>query len=71
MSEFEERVKARLAAGERYVICQECGARLWSEDANGHLSDKAIPCPYKYDRKKAEEMGCEQAFDRYRVHPWL
>ena len=35
--------------GEIWVMCENCGARLWSED--GYTSVRGIPCPYKRDQK--------------------
>lgn len=54
-----ENIQRRLASGERYAICNECGARLWSEDApDGTTSDRDMPCPYSHDQSLAERMGC-------------
>jgi len=51
--------EARLQAGEAYVICNECGARLWSTDADpANPQDIYRACPYKHDAVLAEDMGC-------------
>ncbi len=60
---FEEQTKLRLASGERYVICGDCGARLWSEDCPpGTDSDRITSCPYQYGTdgsvSMAQRMEC-------------
>ena len=35
---------ARLASGEAYMMCDECGAKLYSFDGK---EDSSRPCPYK------------------------
>jgi hypothetical protein len=40
-----DRVEARLASGEAYMMCNECGAKLWSFDGN---RDADRTCPYKH-----------------------
>lgn len=51
-------VERRLEAGEAYVICRECGARLWSTDANpNNPVDVDVTCPY-VGTKLEEAYGC-------------
>lgn len=40
---YYEYRKSRLACGEAYMMCEDCGARLWSFD--GDL-DQSRKCPY-------------------------
>jgi ribosomal protein L37E len=40
--------KLRLLLGEAYMMCNECGSRLWSFDGN---KDSCVKCPYKEDNK--------------------
>lgn len=44
----------RNAMGEAHVICEGCGARLFSEDGT---EDRGIPCPYV--GQEAINMGCK------------
>ena len=58
---FEFTDDARVVnTGEVYVICSECGARVWSRDAHpNETQDVSIPCPYKRHRRDlAEQYGC-------------
>ena len=56
-------IELRLEAGEAYVICGECGARLWSADANPNdPKDIIINCPYSHDYNLAEKYGCNPKF---------
>jgi len=38
----------RLETGEAYLMCNDCGARLWSFDGN---KDADRNCPYKVNNK--------------------
>jgi hypothetical protein len=46
---------SRLLAGEAYMLCNECGARLWSFDGK---EDKDTRCPYR-GTDKGKLYGCE------------
>lgn len=37
------------ALGETYVMCEDCGARLYSEDNAGYAGFRAVKCRYKRD----------------------
>ena len=66
MSDSTDRVEARIASGEVYVMCNECGARLWSDDAlPSETHDRDRSCPYKHDSALAEKMGCEDRNGSY------
>lgn len=41
-----KKMKERLELGEAYMICRECGARLYSFDGS---QDRDTQCPYKKD----------------------
>jgi len=42
----ESNTTARIEMGEVYVICRDCGARLYSDDAlPGETHDRDRPCP--------------------------
>ena len=36
--------------GETYVMCNDCGARLYSTDDKGHGPYHGVKCPYKKDQ---------------------
>ena len=40
--------EARLEVGEAYLMCNECGSRLWSFDGK---KDTDRSCPYKVNNK--------------------
>lgn len=44
----EEYTKSRLALGHGYMICRECGAKLYDIDSH---KDMDRSCPYKKDYK--------------------
>lgn len=41
--QFQRRTENRLTLGIAYVLCNQCGGKLWEDE--GH-ADKAINCPY-------------------------
>ncbi len=45
---FLERTARRLEAGEAYMICNECGGKLYSFDGS---RDADRSCPYRRDGK--------------------
>ena len=64
--DFKDRVATRIALGEVHVICNECGARLWSADARpGETHDRDISCPYKSNPDLARKYGCETRDSAY------
>lgn len=47
-AEFVQRTKHRIAMGEVYVICSDCGGKIGSDDARpGETEDRVVSCPKK------------------------
>ena len=45
---FDAKTENRLTLGEAYMLCNECGAKLYSFDGN---KDADKPCPYIKDSR--------------------
>ena len=46
--DWNKRVKTRLSSGEAWMICEDCGARLYSFDG---CKDTSRKCPYMKNGK--------------------